>query len=211
MVLEEVDNDIKQLGDQIVLLFGNESYKSAANSLRYKWGASHKPWVFSEAGVEETLCRREKLEAEKSITLVPEARLKDFNIVKRLMEQMGKLGSHFTPLDKASRGLEIDSELPGKFKVIEEWGTEFSSYNTYLVYNSVFHKKMIVKTLKEGRYKEKVDFLTTVSMWRKISDHPNILSIYYIEYLNSIPFISLEYLSSVSIQRNPLLPQSSST
>merc|ERR1712100_296096 len=46
-----------------------------------------------------------------------------------------------------------------------------------------------------------MDFLTNAALWKKVSDHPNIMQIYFVENINSLPYIGLEYCPSVNLDQ----------
>lgn len=60
---------------------------------------------------------------------------------------------------------------------------------------------MNIKAPRPGQYRDTKNFLTMVSQWLKISDHPNIQTIHYIEMVNETPQLALEYISAASIER----------
>lgn len=91
--------------------------------------------------------------------------------------------------------------MPDKYRVLEDWSTDTSTYRQYIVFNEIFKRNMIVKCVREGQYKRFKDFLIMVSLWMKISDHPNIPTIHYIEYLNDTPLITTEYIANANIER----------
>jgi hypothetical protein len=85
---------------------------------------------------------------------------------------------------------------------LEEWTTNTSSYASYLIYNEVFKRLLVVKAPRLGQYKRGKDFLIMVAQWMKISDHPNIQTIHFIEMMNDTPQLAMEYISAGSLERS---------
>lgn len=112
------------------------------------------------------------------------------------------MNSPYKPVDQTTTSLSADIEYNGKYKVLENWTTEKSSYCTFLVYNEVFKKKMIIKHPRPGQFKSFKDFVVAVGGWKRISDHPNIPTIHFIETLNTNRTIVMEYISSTTLERS---------
>jgi len=60
---------------------------------------------------------------------------------------------------------------------------------------------MVYKGPQEGRFFDITDFLIVCALWQKISDHPNIITVHYIESINNIPFLGLEYVPCASLEQ----------
>ena len=200
MALQEISKDIKQLADAAVQIFNKEHFSSADSILGLKWGDKNKPWVFTDEGVDDVLLKAEMHAALKTVRLVPEDRMKKYDLVNRLIAFINKLKAPFAAVSPATRQLGPDSELPGKYKVLEDWTTPETSYCTYLVYNEVFQRQMLVKTVRDGQYKDLTKYQILLSLWKRISDHPNIPTVYYIELINNIPCVSVEYTNLASLE-----------
>ncbi len=112
------------------------------------------------------------------------------------------MNANFDDVNAQSRTLFAGQQLPDKYRVLEDWTTVTAAYKTYIVFNEIFKRNMIVKCVRENQYLKYKDFLIMVSLWMKISDHPNIPTIHYIEYLNDTPLITMEYVANASIERN---------
>lgn len=80
MALQEIGNMIKILSDNISLIFSREHFIGADAILGLNWGDYNKPWVFTDEGVDDAILMKEKLEAEQNIRLVPDERVKNFNL-----------------------------------------------------------------------------------------------------------------------------------
>lgn len=116
-----------------------------------------------------------------------------------------KLDQKFTSVDKDTKQLKNGLQIPGKYKVLEEWTQDTTSYATYLIYNDVFRKLISIKAPRTGQFRRTKDFLVMVSLWMKISDHPNIQTIHYIEMLNETPQVAMEYMAAATLERSLLL------
>lgn len=114
------------------------------------------------------------------------------------------LDTDFTSVDKDTKSLKEGIEIPGKYKVLENWTHDQSSYATYLIYNDVFRKLVTIKAPRTGQFRRTKDFLIMVSLWMKISDYPNIQTIHYIEMLNETPQVAMEYMAAATLERRPL-------
>lgn len=207
MALQEVPNEIRGIAENAAAMFSKEHFTGAEAVISMKWGDYNKPWVFTDEGVEDSLLKKEKLRAEQNIKWVPEERIKKFNITQKIMGIINKFEQKFEPVDLNTRSLKEGITLPGKYKVIffqqvlEEWTSNTSSYSGYLVYNEVFKKLISIKAPRVGQYRNTKDFLVMIAQWKKISDHPNIHTIHYIELLNDTPQLALEYLTAGTIER----------
>lgn len=116
------------------------------------------------------------------------------NITKRLDEK-------FIQVNKDTVRLKVGLELPGKYKIVEDWTIDSISFQTFLIYNEIFKKLILVKSPRPGQYKRLKDFMVMIGLWLKISDHPNIQTIHYIEILNDTPQIALEYMATATLER----------
>ena len=60
---------------------------------------------------------------------------------------------------------------------------------------------MVYKGPQEGRFFDMTDFLVICALWQKISDHPNIVTVHYVENINDVPFLGLEYVPCASLEQ----------
>lgn len=120
MALQEVPNEIRGLAENAATVFSREHFLGAESTLVMRWGDYNKPWVFTDEGVEDSILKKEKIEAEKNIKWVPEDRIKRFNIIQKIMGIIKKFEQQFNNVDKDTRGLMQGMQLPGKYKVSQD-------------------------------------------------------------------------------------------
>lgn len=204
MALQEIPGDIKGIAENATTIFSNEHFVGADAILELKLGDLNKPWVCCAEGIADPILKEEMEKAKRYVRWIPEYRIKDFNITEKLISITKKLDAKFTSVDKDTRRLKEGIELPGKYKIIEDWTVDNVAYQTFLAYNEIFRKFVLIKTPRPGQFKRLKDFMVMISLWLKISDHPNIQSIHYIEMLNDTPQIALEYMASATIERNSM-------
>lgn len=117
MALQEVPNEIRGIAETAATVFSKEHFLGAESTLVMRWGDYNKPWVFTDEGIEDSILKKEKMEAEKNIKWVPEARIKKFNITQKIMGIINKFEQQFSSVDKDTRSLAEGIQLPGKYKV----------------------------------------------------------------------------------------------
>lgn len=198
----DIENDVKLMSEYATSLFSKLHFIQAKSAMQIDWPDTKKPWVFSGEGIEDNYLMKEKERALAEVNHVPASRIRKFGLVKKFMDIFNKL-SEKMPSIAENKNSEVREglQLPGKWRVIEEWTREVDPYCTFLIYNEVFQRFMIMKTPREGQFKKVEDFIVMVSLWKKISDHPNIPTIHYIEMINERPLIALEYHSTATIEK----------
>lgn len=61
---------------------------------------------------------------------------------------------------------------------------------------------MVVKTPRQGVLSSYADLLQDLARWKSLSFHPNILQLLYVELINDIPRIFLEWVPSYTLEGN---------
>ena len=199
IALQEISNDVRRIVKKAQSTFNKEHFQTAESVLMVKWSERNKPWVFCDEGIDDLLLKKEIESANKFVRLVPEERMKKYDLVNRLILFIQRIKSQYKQIDETTRQLTINHELKGKFKILEDWTSADSNFCTYLIYNHVFQRKMILKCARDGQYRDLTKYQILLSLWKRISDHPNVPTIHYIELINDTPCLSLEYTTVVTL------------
>ena len=62
------------------------------------------------------------------------------------------------------------------------------------MYNIIFEKVLVFEGPSITRFTDFTDFKRVTNLWKGISNHPNILSMLYIEIINGHPYKNIEYI-----------------
>jgi hypothetical protein len=204
MYIQEASKEARLIAEAAMEAYSSEHFQASDVTMMLDWGSISKPWVFTDEGLEAPILKKERARAMIEVRCVPNERIKNFNFVERLMSIVKKLGGKFENLDEGKKAIAVGTALKGQFKVLEDFTSEQSSYRTFLVYNETFKRLMIVRTTHEGQFREIKDVIVGNNMWMRISDHPNIQTMHYIEAINKSAVMACEYVAAVSIERKSL-------
>lgn len=205
MYIQETSKEARMIAEAALEAFSLEHFQGADLTMMLDWGSLSKPWVFTDEGGEAPILKKERARALIEVRSVPHERIKNFNFIERMTSLVKRLGDKFENLDEGKRPIAVGTTLKGQFKVLEDFTTEQSSYKTFLVFNETFKRLMIVRTTHDGQFREMKDVIVGNNMWMRISDHPNIQTMHYIEAINKSAVMACEYVAAISIQRRFVL------
>jgi serine/threonine protein kinase len=113
-----------------------------------------------------------------------------------------KINMPHESLPETAWGLAVDYIVDDHLLIIEDWTKGYkNSFCTWFVYNLAFRRLMVLKSPQRDRFTTNIDFLTNAAMWKKVSDHPNIIQVHFVENINAVPYIALEYTPSASLDQ----------
>lgn len=175
---------------------------------RFRHEIQHKLGMYSSVGIDEIkdnkapYLEKERLMSLLNVRTIPRDVVTPYNLNKQLTLIIQYFNRETHEITTENTKMVPSGFIPNHFLILQDWTkSEDDAWRVFLVYNYVFQKMMVYKGPQEGRFFDMTDFLIICALLQKISDHPNIITVHYIESINNIPFLGTEYIPCASLEQ----------